>query len=120
MPENPIDLGAPPPSPIASGRRSSVANDDVLTEFLEHSLRVPDLVLPDKIFPRQKIVETPPRIDFQSFHSADSDSIPRILDSLSRIGCFQFVNYGIPSDFTRLVVAMAAGIFGVRRRKEWM
>ncbi|KAF2323467.1 hypothetical protein GH714_035605 [Hevea brasiliensis] len=118
MPENPIDFRAPPLSPIASGRRSSVANDDVLTEFLEHSLRVPDLVLPDKIFPRQKIVETPPRIDFQSLHSADSDSIPRILDSLSRIGCFQLVNYGIPCDFTRLVVAMAAGIFGVPPEKS--
>uniref|UniRef100_A0A2C9UY62 Non-haem dioxygenase N-terminal domain-containing protein n=3 Tax=Manihot esculenta TaxID=3983 RepID=A0A2C9UY62_MANES len=113
MPENPIDFRAPPPSPIASGRRSSVANDDVLTEFLEHSLRVPDLVLPDKIFPRQKIVETPPSIDFQSLHSPGSDSIPRILDSLSRMGCFQLVNYGIPSDFTRMVLTMAAGIFKV-------
>ncbi|KAJ9190249.1 hypothetical protein P3X46_001473 [Hevea brasiliensis] len=118
MPENPIDFRAPPPSPIASGRRSSVANDDVLTEFLEHSLRVPDLVLPDKIFPRQKIVETPPRIDFQSLHSAESDSISRILDSLERIGCFQLVNYGIPSDFTRLVLAMAAGIFRVPPEKR--
>ncbi|EEF46393.1 conserved hypothetical protein [Ricinus communis] len=120
MPENnPIDFRAPPPSPIASGRRSSVANDDVLTEFLEHSLRVPDLVLPDKIFPRQKILETPPRIDFQSLNSAtDSDSIPKILDSLSRIGCFQLVNYGVPSDFARMVLAMAAGIFSVPPEKR--
>ncbi|KAF2301168.1 hypothetical protein GH714_020601 [Hevea brasiliensis] len=85
MPENPIDFRAPPPSPIASGRRSSVANDDVLTEFLEHSLRVPDLVLPDKIFPRQKIVETPPRIDFQSLHSADT-GIFRVPPE-KRVGC---------------------------------
>ncbi|KDP40867.1 hypothetical protein JCGZ_24866 [Jatropha curcas] len=118
MPENLIDFRAPPPSPIASGRRSSVANDDVLTEFLEHSLRVPDLVLPDKIFPRQKIFETPPVIDFQSLDTAESDSIPRILDSLARIGCFQLVNYGIPSDLTRLVLAMAARIFRVPPEKR--
>ncbi|XP_011003702.1 PREDICTED: flavonol synthase/flavanone 3-hydroxylase-like [Populus euphratica] len=111
MPENPIDFRAPPPSPIASGRRSSVTNDEVLTEFLEHSLRVPDLILPDKIFPRQKIVETPPRIDCQSLISGEGDSVLRMLDSIARIGCFQLVNFGIPSEFIRLVSVTAAGIF---------
>ncbi|XP_065867728.1 jasmonate-induced oxygenase 1 [Euphorbia lathyris] len=110
MPENPVDFRAPPPSPIASGRKSSFANDDVLTEFLEH-LRVPDLVLPDNIFPRQIIFETPPVIDFQSLIHSDSDSIGRMLDSLARIGCFQLVNYGIPSDSIKLALALAAGIF---------
>uniref|UniRef100_A0A6N2MK25 Non-haem dioxygenase N-terminal domain-containing protein n=1 Tax=Salix viminalis TaxID=40686 RepID=A0A6N2MK25_SALVM len=96
MPENFNDFRAPPPSPIASGRRSSVTNDEVLTEFLEHSLRVPDLILPDRIFPRHKTVETPPRIDFQSLNSGESDSVVKMLDSIARTGCFQLVNFGIP------------------------
>ncbi|XP_050233939.1 1-aminocyclopropane-1-carboxylate oxidase [Mercurialis annua] len=122
MPENnPIDFRAPPPSPVASGRRSSFANDDVLAEFLEHSLRVPDLVLPDNIFPRQKILETPPRIDLQSLlidSPSDQDSISKIPESLSRIGCFQLVNHGIPGDSVRSVLALAAGIFSLPPEKR--
>ena len=118
MPENPIDFRAPPPSPIASGRRSSVTNDGVLNEFLEHSLRVPDLILPDNFFPKQKIVETPPRIDCQSLNSKESNSVLKTLDSIARIGCFQLVNFGIPSEFIKLVSVMAAGIFQLPSEKK--
>ncbi|KAL5822740.1 hypothetical protein ACOSQ4_020640 [Xanthoceras sorbifolium] len=112
MPEKPLDFRAPPPSPIASSRRSSVTNDEVLTEFLEHSLRVPDLILPDKVFPRQKFIENPPRIDFQSLNSKESDSVvSRIVDSITTIGCFQLVNYGIPSEVIKSTSSAAAGIF---------
>ncbi|KAK9058080.1 hypothetical protein SSX86_022920 [Deinandra increscens subsp. villosa] len=45
----PLDFRAPSPSPVASGRRSSVANNEILTEFLHRSRRVPDLVLPDQL-----------------------------------------------------------------------
>ena len=117
MPENPIESRAPPSSPIASGRRSSVTNDEVLTEFLEHSLRVPDLILPDNFFPKQKVVETP-RIDCQSLNSKESNSVLRTLDSIERIGCFQLVNFGIPSEFIKLVSVMAAGIFQLPSEKK--
>ncbi|KAG5229117.1 hypothetical protein OIU77_023766 [Salix suchowensis] len=118
MPENFMDFRAPPPSPIASGRRSSVTNDEVLTEFLEHSLRVPDLILPDRIFPRHKTVETPPRIDFQSLSSGESDSVLKMLDSIARTGCFQLANFGIPGEFIRSVSATAAGIFQLPPEKK--
>lgn len=112
-----VDFRAPPPSPIASGRRSSFANDDVLTDFLEHSLRVPDLVLPDDIFPRQKLIESPPVIDFEALVSADSDAAAVsavIMESLATIGCFQLLNHGIPCEAVRSVQAAASfGIFGV-------
>ena len=59
----PSDFRAPPPSPVASGRQSSVANDEVLTEFLR-SLHVPDLVLPDRAFPRQNPkIQSLPKLD---------------------------------------------------------
>ncbi|KAM3747537.1 hypothetical protein ACB098_05G042100 [Castanea mollissima] len=118
MSENPIDFRAPPPSPIASGRRSTVTNEDILTEFLEHSLRVPDLVLPDKAFPRQKFIESPPVIDLQSLVSKENDSIPKILDSLAGIGCFQLVNHGIPGETIRAALAAATGVFWVPPEKK--
>ncbi|KAF5466532.1 hypothetical protein F2P56_016450 [Juglans regia] len=116
--ENPIDFRAPPPSPVASGRRSTVTNDDILTEFLHHSLRVPDLILPHKVFPRQKFIESPPVIDLQSLTSKESDSIPKILDSISGIGCFQLVNYGIPPESMSAALAAASGIFHVPPEKK--
>lgn len=118
MPEKPLDFRAPPPSPIASGRRSSFANDEVLTEFLEHSLRVPDLILPDKVFPKQKSIGNPPVIDFQLLDSLEIDPISKVLDSIVTIGCFQLVNYGIPSESLRSASETAAGIFGVAPEKR--
>ncbi|XP_031255763.1 1-aminocyclopropane-1-carboxylate oxidase-like [Pistacia vera] len=119
VPEKPLDFRAPPPSPIASSRRSSVTNDDVLTEYLEHSLRVPDLILPDKVFPRQKFIENPPRIDFQTLNSEEScDSVSKIVDSITTIGCFQLVNYGIPSELIKSALAIAAGVFRVSPEKR--
>ncbi|OMO66572.1 hypothetical protein COLO4_30498 [Corchorus olitorius] len=118
MPEKPLDFRAPPPSPIASGRRSCV-NDEVLSEFLEHSLRVPDLILPDKVFPKQKFIENPPKIDFQLLNSMElSDSVPKVLDSIAKIGCFQLVNYGIPGESIRSALAAATGIFQLPPEKR--
>ncbi|KAG2722853.1 hypothetical protein I3760_02G146400 [Carya illinoinensis] len=111
MSQNPIDFRAPPPSPIASGRRSTVTNDDIFTEFLHHSLRVPDLAIPNKAFPRQLFIESPPVIDFLTLDSKESDSIQKILVSLSGIGCFQLVNHGIPPEALGAALAAAAGLF---------
>ncbi|OWM77711.1 probable 2-oxoglutarate-dependent dioxygenase At3g111800 [Punica granatum] len=114
--DRPFDFRAPPPSPVASGRRSCVTNDDVLTEFLETSLRVPDLVLPDKIFPKQKFIENPSKIDYEAlvYGSKDyEDATSKMLDSIARVGCFQLVNFGISSDLLKSVLDAARGIFRV-------
>ncbi|XP_030525592.2 flavanone 3-dioxygenase 2 [Rhodamnia argentea] len=116
--ERPVDFRAPPPSPVASGRRSCVTNDDVLTEFLESSLRVPDLILPDKIFPKQKFIEDPSRIDFGSLGAPGSDAVSRALDSVARVGCFQLVNHGIGRKFSLGAMEAAAGIFLVPPEKR--
>lgn len=118
--ENPIDFRAPPPSPVASGRRSSLTNDDVITEFLQHSLNVPNLILPDKFFPKQKSVEDPPTIDFEALCSDhyDDATVTNIMESIARIGCFQLVNHGISSDFVRSVQTQATGIFQVPPEKR--
>ncbi|KAJ8535907.1 hypothetical protein K7X08_034308 [Anisodus acutangulus] len=114
MPENSvIHFRAPPPSPIASGRRSCVRNDEVLTEFLQNSLRVPDLVLPDRVFPRQKSIHNPSKLDFQSLADLNNDSISKILDSIATIGCFEVVNHGISRDLIKSVSSVRDGIFGI-------
>ncbi|PPD93603.1 hypothetical protein GOBAR_DD09462 [Gossypium barbadense] len=118
VPENPFDFRAPPPSPVASGRRSCVTNDEVLSEFLQHSLFVPDLILPDKVFPRQKFIDNPPKIDFQALNSMQTETLPKILDSIATIGCFQLVNYGIPVESIRSALTAAAGIFQLPPQKR--
>ncbi|KAL2338031.1 hypothetical protein Fmac_012477 [Flemingia macrophylla] len=119
MPELTVDFRAPPPSPVASGRRSTVTNDDVLTEFLEASLRVPDLVLPDKIFPKQTHLHAPPQVDFVAlcFHR-DAALRHVVSHSLAGIGCFQLLNHGIPPQLMDDAAAAAAGIFGVPAAKR--
>ncbi|CAN0858774.1 hypothetical protein LINGRAHAP2_LOCUS7453 [Linum grandiflorum] len=108
IPENHhVDFRAPPPSPIASGRRSSFANDDVLTEYLENSLRVPDLILPDRIFPSQRILETPQVVDFGSLQKGNFSLLGCDIDCLARLGCFQLVNHGISKESVTSAMELA-------------
>ncbi|KAI4381899.1 hypothetical protein MLD38_007921 [Melastoma candidum] len=113
--DGPIDFRAPPPSPVASGRRSCVTNDDVITEFLQSSLRVPDLVLPDKIFPRQRFIDNPSVIDIRSLRDGGSrrEAALRMLDSIARVGCFQLVEFGISRELLLKAVNAAGGVFEV-------
>ncbi|GMN37143.1 hypothetical protein TIFTF001_006566 [Ficus carica] len=87
--------------------------------FLEHSLRVPDLILPDKIFPKQRSVDNPPVIDFESLASGERDAVSKIADSVAYIGCFQVANHGISREIVRSVqAAAAAGIFTAAPEKR--
>lgn len=112
-PINAVDFRAPPPSPVASGRRSSFANDDVLTEYLQQSLKVPDLVLPDRVFPRQKPVKNPPRIDFEKLGSSENELGLEICDQIAQVGCLELINHGVSPDLMRLVLFLAGGVFQI-------
>ncbi|KAK1416865.1 hypothetical protein QVD17_25982 [Tagetes erecta] len=117
--QNPIEFRAPPPSPIASGRRSSVANDEFLTEFLHHSLRVPDLILPDRVSPRQKSqIQNVPKLDYKLLNSGEGSVITETFDVISRTGCFELVNHGISDQFLRSVSDYGAGIFDLSPEKK--
>ncbi|KAF5178534.1 downstream target of AGL15-4 [Thalictrum thalictroides] len=111
---------APPPSPIAhASARRSLVNEDEISDFLEHSLRVPNLVLPDQIFPKEVQVKNLPELDFDSLVSAKNDeTIARFLECVSGIGCFQLVNHGVSSDLIQSVSIAAAGIFGLPPDKK--
>ncbi|GMH17687.1 hypothetical protein Nepgr_019528 [Nepenthes gracilis] len=114
-----LDFRAPPPSPVAASRRSSsVANDGALTEFLERTLRVPDLILPDRIFPQQKPIQDVPTIDFRSLYSPANDSAAKIIESFRGVGWFQLINHGVPCELIQSAEAEAAGIFQVSPEKK--
>ncbi|KAL2493145.1 downstream target of AGL15-4 [Abeliophyllum distichum] len=115
-----IDFRAPPPSPVAPGRRSSLTNDEVLTEFLENSLKVPDLILPDRVFPRQKAIQNPLKLDFQSLESIENGSGLKIVEMIAQVGCLEVINHGISGDFIKSVLAAGAGIFGISPEKKKM
>ncbi|CAA7025775.1 unnamed protein product [Microthlaspi erraticum] len=100
------DFRAPPPSPVASSRRASfTANEDVLSEFLDKCGRVPNLVLPDKVFPKHRFILNPPTFDFLRLGSLQVSAM--LLDAIATIGCFQLTNHGIPEATVRAAMAAA-------------
>eukprot|EP01018_Ginkgo_biloba_P002619 Gb_35468 [translate_table: standard] len=90
---------APPPSPIATaqGIKSAAVNDEILSEFLEHSLRIPDLVLPEPLI-RTDI----PDLNLPAFDLLSDDpkqsGVKRLVQSAIEFGCFQVINHGISSE----------------------
>ncbi|KAG8380014.1 hypothetical protein BUALT_Bualt07G0149500 [Buddleja alternifolia] len=113
-----VDFRAPPPSPVAPGRRSSFANDDVLTEYLHQSLKVPDLILPDRVFPRQKSIQNPPKIDLKNFESLENESAVEINERIAQVGCLEVINHGISRDLIKLVLFLVGGVFDISTEKK--
>ncbi|XP_074287598.1 putative flavonol synthase 4 [Silene latifolia] len=113
-----LDFRAPPPSPTGTSRRtSSVTNDGVLAEFLESSLRVPDLILPNRIFPRQKSFREIPVIDFQEIKNS---SVSKIKECFQELGCFQVINHGISPELVKTVRRRASRIFRLSPERKRM
>ncbi|KAI7727665.1 hypothetical protein M8C21_001121, partial [Ambrosia artemisiifolia] len=114
---------APPPSPVASGRRSSVANDEILSEFLNRSLRVPDLILPDRVFPRQNSkIQNLPKLNFKHLNDApelsETHCVSQLIEVIAQTGCFELVNHGISGELLTSVVRSGAGVFRLSQEKK--
>ncbi|URD97990.1 hypothetical protein MUK42_30062 [Musa troglodytarum] len=79
---------APPPTPIATGKglRSAAVDDRVLSEYLDGSLRVPDLTLPGSYYPSRSPLKVPPEVDLTSLVSGDESAIRRVLAAASEVG----------------------------------
>ncbi|KAJ6806490.1 uncharacterized protein M6B38_370920 [Iris pallida] len=110
-------IRAPPPTPIATGRglRSAAANDRVLTEFLDSSLRVPDLTLlpPKSPF---KVINLP------SLVAGDAASVRRMMASAAEAGAFLIAGWDPQrADEVRSAAAAARGVFEIEegRRRRW-
>ncbi|XP_075493711.1 flavanone 3-dioxygenase 2 [Primulina tabacum] len=115
---NAVNFRAPPPSPEAYGRRSSFNNEEVLTEFIEHSLKVPDLILPDKVFPRKNSIRAAPKLDFQDLASMRTEYVEDILGPLAELGSLELINHGISRDLIELVMDLGDGLFGIPPEKK--
>ncbi|GKC38624.1 1-aminocyclopropane-1-carboxylate oxidase 5-like protein [Tanacetum coccineum] len=117
---NPLDFRAPPPSPVGPGRRSSVANDDVLTDFLNQTLIVPDLVLPDRVFPRQNPkIQSLPKLDFKKHNFSDDFKLEEVLiEVIAQKGCFELVNHGISNKLLWDVKECGKGVFALEDEKK--
>ncbi|XP_072954808.1 uncharacterized protein [Typha angustifolia] len=85
---------AAPPTPIrtAKGSRSAAANDLVLAEYLENSLKIPDLTLPSSHFPTRSPLPPPPaiadEIDLEAILSGDAAAVHRLLAAATESGAF--------------------------------
>ncbi|GAB2293478.1 non-haem dioxygenase in morphine synthesis N-terminal [Dionaea muscipula] len=105
---NTLDFQAPPPSPV-EGTSHGLTIATV-------SLRVPNLVLPDSIFPkRNQIFQEVPVIDLQELNSIENGvEVSKIMrSSLAQTCCFQLIGHGISGDLIRSVLVGAAGVFSV-------
>lgn len=113
---------APPPSPIATGKgsRSAAVNDRILSEFLEKSLKIPDLSLPEPQFPARIARRIPAEIDLPSLLSRDKDSVRRFLESATDLGAFQIVGHGISAEEIESAVNGSDRIFRIpaERKKQ--
>ncbi|MQL78830.1 hypothetical protein Taro_011256 [Colocasia esculenta] len=107
----PPEFHAPPPSPEGVERSGKAGEDEVLEEFLsrgDNAAAVPELVLPDRLFPRQIHSADPPEVDFRSLGAPSS--IEDLRSAARTIGCFQLVNHGIPREVIAAAEQAAAAV----------
>ncbi|RVW40954.1 hypothetical protein CK203_076948 [Vitis vinifera] len=106
---------APPPSPIptAKGSRSAAVDDQILSEYLHKSLRIPDLTLPESHFAASTHRSIPEDIDYGSVNTRDGDSIRRLLRSAKACGVFRINGLGVSADELQSIVAEAESVFQV-------
>ncbi|KAK9124707.1 hypothetical protein Sjap_014309 [Stephania japonica] len=110
---------APPPSPIATGKglRSAAVDDRILAEYLEKTLQVPDLVLPESQFSSTKLAPSiPSEIDFESLAARDGDSISRVLESFAEFGMLRIVGHQISANELESAFAETDCLFQIEKR----
>ncbi|KAE8099042.1 hypothetical protein FH972_017056 [Carpinus fangiana] len=96
----------PTPSPIPTATGSRSAANQIFTEYLEHSLRPPNLALPATT--RYPI---PSDVDLRSLASRGRDSADRLLQSARQYGAIRISGHGISSEELRYLVEEAEPVF---------
>ncbi|KAF8394836.1 hypothetical protein HHK36_018773 [Tetracentron sinense] len=115
-----LNSPAPPPSPIATakGSRSAAVDDQILSEYLEKTLQVPDLTLPESYFPASAHRQIPADIDLESLMSRENVSVRQILDSAMEFGMFRIKGHGVSAEELRSTMAEAELVFGFSAEKK--
>ncbi|KZV40870.1 2-oxoglutarate (2OG) and Fe(II)-dependent oxygenase superfamily protein [Dorcoceras hygrometricum] len=98
-----------PPSPIPTGKGSRSAVSPVLSEYIDKSSTVPDLMLPQHIRRRHK----PEEISYGSLLFREKDAVRRLLRLATGHGVFGISDHGIPTEELRLALANSDRIFGL-------
>ncbi|GMI93076.1 hypothetical protein like AT2G38500 [Hibiscus trionum] len=112
-----LNIKAPPPSPIPTATGSRSAANEVLTDFLEKSLQIPDLTLPEAQALRHHGLLD--KIDFQSLVSRERDSLERFLKSARRIGVVAIWRHGFDTEEElRGTMKDAAKVFEVLEERD--
>ncbi|XP_078181205.1 uncharacterized protein LOC144574964 [Carex rostrata] len=105
---------APPPTPIKTGKgnRSAAIDDRVLTDFLEVSLRVPDLTLPRSHFssPREPSPISDD-ISFSSLREGDIVAAGRVVAAVRDSGAFRVGSTSMSLQEVRSTIEVATKVF---------
>ncbi|KAG8054934.1 hypothetical protein GUJ93_ZPchr0001g29569 [Zizania palustris] len=108
-----VRSGAPPPTPIrtARGARSAAADELVFAEFLEASLRIPDLALPKKKRSFHYPAPLPaPEVPAQPLLSGDADAARTIVGAARETGAFR-VGGAVEAGEVRAAVEASEPVF---------
>lgn len=106
---------APPPTPIATGKgyRSAAVDDWVLADYLENSLKVPDLTLPESCFPSRSPVKTPPEVDLSALLADEESAVRRVLAAAADFGAFRIGGWdAVTAKEVRAAIEAGGGVFG--------
>ncbi|CAI9768413.1 unnamed protein product [Fraxinus pennsylvanica] len=101
---------ASPPPPIPTGKGSRSAVDPALSEYIDKSIHIPELTLPEHVHSIK-----PLDIDYQLLISMDddNDSISRLSTSARGLGIFRIFGHGISSEELRSTLVDSEQIFGL-------
>lgn len=99
---------APPPSPIPTARGSRSAADPILSEYVDKSIRIPALKLPQNVHQFK-----PDEIDYGSIALGDACSVKRLLRSIREFGVVQISGHGIRTEELRFVLGNSDRVFGL-------
>ncbi|KAL5808949.1 hypothetical protein ACOSQ3_029640 [Xanthoceras sorbifolium] len=119
--ESSSDIPAPPPSPIPTGSGSRSAANHFLSNYLDKSLNVPELALPDSQIlttPRHHDNRIPDEIDLRSLVSREPESVDRLLESARKIGAFTIEVQGISQEELRSLEREAERVFQILEKRD--
>ncbi|KAI4356135.1 hypothetical protein L6164_000182 [Bauhinia variegata] len=108
-----LGIPAPPPSPIPTGRGSRCAANEIFSEYVEKTLQLPELMLPEHQFHEATGMGgggrpvVPAEIDYWRL----AYSVDLVLESAKEFGAFRINGHGISGQELGTVVDEAECIF---------
>ncbi|KAL0338090.1 UNVERIFIED_CONTAM: hypothetical protein Sangu_1331100 [Sesamum angustifolium] len=101
---------APPPSPIPTGKGSRSAADQILSEYIDKSIQIPELRLPRQVQVHQF---KPEEISYESLQLREKDSVRVLVRSVRELGVFKIIDHGISTEELRFALGNSERIFGL-------